>query len=111
MSRRSLLKPSENAGLCCHCPRRPKDLERLDSRSVGDQPFSISGFPWALPSPYLLSGPLGSLTQTSSGSLSRMPSHDEVFASMQASMQRELSAERQRMGRISLTQSMESMQQ
>ena len=79
----------------------------MGSRSVGDQPFAMTGFPWPLPSSYLLSGPLGSLAQTSSGSLSRMPSQDEVGAGIQ----RELSAERGRMGRISLSQSMDTMQQ
>ena len=77
----------------------------MGSRSVGDLPFNISGFPWNLSSSQLLPGPLGSLTQTSSGGLPR--SQDEIVAGMQ----RELSAERGRMGRISLTQSMETMQQ
>ncbi len=87
--------------------RRSQELGRSASRSVGDQPYAISGFPWNLPSSYLLSGPLGSLTQQSSGGLSRMPSQDE----MAGAMQRELSAERGRMGRISLSQSMDTMQQ
>lgn len=79
----------------------------MGSRSVGDQPFAMSSFPWNLPSSYLLSGPLGSLAQTSSGGLSRMPSQDEVGTGIQ----RELSAERGRMGSISLSQSMDTMQQ
>ena len=72
---------------------------------MGDLPFAISGFPWNLPSSQLPPGPLGSLSQTSSGGLPR--SQDEIVAGMQ----RELSAERGRMGRISLSQSIENMQQ
>ena len=90
------------------CRRQPQELGRYSSRSVGDQPFAAAGFPWSLPSSYMLSGPLGTLTQTSSGSLSRLPSQADEVA---LGLQRELSAERGRMGRISLSQSMDSMQQ
>ena len=90
------------------CRRQPQELGRYSSRSVGDQPFAAAGFPWSLPSSYMLSGPLGALTQTSSGSLSRLPSQADEVA---LGLQRELSAERGRMGRISLSQSMDSMQQ
>ena len=88
--------------------RRGQELGRVGSRSVGDLPFNMAGFPWSLSSSQLLPGQLGqlgSLSQTSSGVLSR--SHEDVIAGMQ----RELSAERGRMGRISLSQSLEPLQQ
>ena len=88
--------------------RRGQELGRVSSRSVGDLPFNMAGFPWNLSSSQLLPGQLGqlgSLSQTSSGVLSR--SHEDVVAGMQ----RELSAERGRMGRISLSQSIEPLQQ
>jgi hypothetical protein len=53
-----------------------------------------------------LMAPLLSLVQSGEGSLSRMPSQDEI----QASLQREPSTER-RMGRISLAQSLDLLQQ
>ena len=83
--------------------RHGQELGRVGSRSVGDLPFNISGFPWNLPPSQLLPGPLSSLSQTSSGSL---PKEDIMTV-----MQRELSAERGRMGRISLSQSIDTMQQ
>ena len=67
-----------------------------------------SVLPFTLPGGMAFSmGPLSSLGQSSgSGGLSRMPSAEEVAASMQ----REPSTER-RMGRISLAHSLDIMQQ